>query len=72
MNIVSVKVGEVLMEFTSFSQWVNKAGSWFKSANRSPSEYVCIDYGGRVCTCGAHFMRADREKTFPIRVYLIE
>jgi hypothetical protein len=72
MVSITVQVGEVLIEFTSFQQWVNKAKSWFRNLGMSSCQYICLDNVGRVCTCGKQFMQADREGTFPIRVYAIE
>ena len=72
MISVTVQVGKVLIEFTSFQQWVNKAKSWFQQLGYLSTQYICLDNVGRVCTCGKQFMQADREGTFPIRVYAIE
>ena len=72
MISVTVQVGEVLMEFKSFNQWVNKARSWFRDLGYNNTQYICLDNVGRICTCGKQFMQADREGTFPVRVYAIE
>lgn len=51
-------------QFTSFTNWVNKATSWIGGENA-----LCVDANDRICRCGADFMRADREGSFPVRFY---
>lgn len=53
--------------FNTFSSWVNHASSWLRG-HRS-SQIVCMDTQNRICEIGADFMRADKEGTFPIKVY---
>jgi hypothetical protein len=72
MNTLYINVGEELLEFSSFQQWVNKAQSWFRNLNMERHQYICVDKSGRICVCGAQFMRAGKEHTFPVTVYAIE
>lgn len=72
MHTLHLNVGDALLEFSSFQQWVNKAQSWFKQVKKVTHDYICVDKSGRICTCGKHFMRADKEHAFPITVYAIE
>ena len=69
MNQVTIVLGEKLFEFSSLMKWEQKAPGWFRSTGVPPSETVCIDAAGRICTCGRDFMRADKEGTYPIAVY---
>ena len=64
----TVTLGNELFSFSSFTEWVNKAQSWFSGHRK----YVCLDEIGRVCQTGYEFMRADKENCFPIRVYSVE
>jgi len=48
-------------QFTSFTEWVNKARSWIGGTGA-----VCTDTKWRVLRCGADFMRARDEGTFPV------
>ena len=66
---VRVRLGDELFRFSSHSQWVNKAQSWFRGVRRG---YVCIDRKGRICQAGKEFMRARDEDSFPIIVYSID
>lgn len=68
-NTITINVGEQLFEFSSFPDWVCKAPSRFRVAGVRGEDTLCIDAAGRVCRIGAQFMRADREKQFPIKVY---
>jgi hypothetical protein len=62
-----------MLEFSSFQQWVDHAASWFVRAKKEfcTNKYICLDNKGRVCMSGGEFMRADREGTFPVKVYSI-
>jgi hypothetical protein len=70
-NTIEVTVGEFLFEFRSYLQWVNKASSWFVNlgSHSRRQNVICIDAKGRICRTGRDFMRADREKAFPVKAY---
>jgi hypothetical protein len=75
MNELTIKVGHELFSFFSEDDWRDHAKSRFRvHFPRGCSEYfsVCVDSAGRICTRGAHFMRATKDGTYPIRVYEIE
>lgn len=57
---------EYLFEFTYFSQWVNKASSWFKPYK---NECFCLDKNGNYCHIGEDFQIADDNDLFPIKAY---
>lgn len=70
---VRVRLGNELFRFTSYSQWVNKASSWFRGVRlRDGYGYVCVDSKGRICQIGKHFMRARDDNSFPVVVYSVE
>ncbi len=70
---VRVQLGNEIFRFTSFSQWVNKASSWFRGARlRDGYGYVCVDAKGRICQIRKHFMRARDEDSFPVVVYAVD
>lgn len=54
-------------EFWSFETWVCKAVSWIGGTNP-----LCVDAWGRRCRCGADFMRARDELSFPVRFWFGE
>lgn len=62
--------GELLFEFASMSQWVNKASSWFKPYKFDKT--IAIDTNGDVCHIGEDFMNADEKGLFPIKVYRLK
>lgn len=70
MQDVIIK-GELLFEFASFSQWVNKATSWF-----APYKYgyscICLDTAGNVCHIGEDFKHARDNDLFPVKVYALQ
>ncbi len=67
---VRLQVGPELFRFDSYTQWVNKAQSWFRRVRAGT--FVCIDQCGRICATGKQFQRADKEGQFPIVVYAID
>ena len=66
-------MGEHNQQFDSFMEWVNKARPWltrrqrFDSSGQPYNRAVCFDINGRLCACGADFMRARDEDAFPVR-----
>lgn len=71
MNKKYVTLGEVLIVFSSFDNWVDKAQSRF-SILQGYKKYLCLDKAGRVCMTGEEFMRARDDNSFPVTVYSIE
>ncbi len=79
-RMVSIEVGDQLFAFHSKMDWVNKAQSKFRDAQAAgllrqsfeqTQDWLCIDAKGRVCTKGAEFDRAEKEGTYPVRVFTI-
>jgi len=57
--------GEADGEFSSFTQWVNKASSWIGYTGAK-----CYDAHNRPCRNGGDMQRARDENAFPVRWYL--
>ena len=72
MTSLTIQVGAKLFSFPTFSSWVNRANVIWKQHRVPPSQTICIDQKGRICTIGKQFMAADRENAFPVDVYAIE
>jgi hypothetical protein len=70
MEDLTIK-GELLFEFKSMSQWVNKASSWFKPYKYGFA-YICLDKNGNVCHQGEDFMNAEAKDLFPVKVYALQ
>ncbi len=51
-------------QFTSMTNWINKATSWIGGENA-----LCVDAKDRICRNGGDFQRAENEGAFPIRFY---
>ena len=71
MNI-QIEVGQELFQFDSFSQWCDKARSWFKQRGANIHNTICVDTKGRICATGKEFGKARNEDAFPVRVFAIE
>jgi hypothetical protein len=61
---------EPLLEFETYTTWVNKARSWLGGVSgggvryKKPADVVCVDAKGRICSRGEGFMRARDEDAF--------
>lgn len=66
---------DVLCQFDSYEQWVNKARSWLGGISgggvkyKQPERAVCVDQRGRVCHIGGDFMRAKEQGAFPVTAF---
>ena len=69
MPKILIEVGEELFQFSSFDNWCDTAKSKFRKANVRGQDVICLDSRGRICVKGLEFMRAARQKTFPLRVF---
>lgn len=72
----TIILGDELIEFTSEQHWINSAQRTFEKLGidrnqNGVANYICLDAIGRVCQKGKEFMRATREETYPIKVYLL-
>lgn len=69
---IAVQALETMFAFESKQQWINKAQGWYGSIPRYRREdFLTVDAVGRICTCGAHFSRAEADNTYPITVYRV-
>ena len=71
MSTIQIEVGDKILEFASYSQWVSKAQSWFAQHRIASSNSICIDAKGRICRIGADFKRAMDDDAYPVSVYRI-
>lgn len=68
---MDIKLGRELFMFDSFSNWYDTAVDKFAAANVSSKKVVCLDRFGRVCLWDTHFMIADKDGAYPVRVYML-
>jgi hypothetical protein len=64
VTIFANPIGQPDGSFSTFTEWVNKATSWIGGRNA-----LCVDVIGRKCSCGADFMKARDQNTFPVSFY---
>lgn len=69
VNQLSISVGEMLFEFSSFQDWVNKAQGRFAMAGVRGEDTLCVDQKGRLLKKGKEFMRARDDCSFPVKIY---
>jgi hypothetical protein len=83
MSKQTIMLGKKLFEFSSKADWISKAqgiwklhgarkaqGIWKLHGARSDNT-ICVDQLGRICTYGLHFAEAERDKAYPIEVYMV-
>lgn len=62
--------GEFLFELQSKQQWINRVPQILPDKIRGKGEqWVWVDKNGDVFECGADFSAADKNATFPCKVY---
>ena len=71
-NEITIKVKRELFCFNSKKQWINNAKSWFEDCGVRQGFYIAIDAKGRVMHMGLCFMEAEKQNTYPIKVYELE
>jgi len=71
MQEITVRVGDLLFDFSSFGDWCDSARRKFLMSGARAAETICVDSAGRVCQKGEEFQRARDENTFPVRVYYV-
>jgi hypothetical protein len=59
---------ELIYEFHSFSDWVNKASTHIGGFPRSET-IICVDKNGNSCSIGKDFMHARDNDLFPVKAY---
>jgi len=76
---VTMMLGPELFRFDTFSEWVNKAPSWYATSGLRGCSHcgnvrhaVAVDAAGRICRNGGQFMRARDDDSFPVVVYLFD
>lgn len=66
-------LNQLVFEFTSFQEWVNKASSWYaQHRDHRHTQFLAIDSEGFVCLVGQNFMDAEKHNRFPIKVYKLK
>lgn len=66
MNI-TIKA-ELICEFDTFQQWVNKASSRLGGFS-GEEKIICVDKNGEACSSGRQFMYARDNGLFPVKAY---
>lgn len=66
-----IRTGPKVFEFTSHTDWVNRATRLFRGHGLRSDDVVCVDQRGRICGWGAHFTKAQEDAAYPIEVFLL-
>jgi hypothetical protein len=64
--------GELLFELESKQDWVNRVPRILPNKTRRAEQWIWVDKNGNVFECGADFMAAEKSKTYPCKVYLLQ
>ena len=71
MEKITVK-GELLFELESKQQWINRVPQILPEKTRGGEQWIWVDKNGNVFECGLDFTIADKEATYPCKVYRLE
>jgi len=69
---VTVTLGEAVFAFRDKQEWINRGPRPWKAYHVDGGRGLAIDAKGRICQCGAHFMRAEEDGSYPITVYRVQ
>ena len=66
-------IGEFLFELQSKQQWINRVPQILPDKIRGKGEqWVWVDKNGNVFECGADFSDAEKNETYPCKVYRLQ
>ena len=60
---------EFLFELSSKQDWVNRVPRILPKKTRGAEQWIWIDINGNVFECGADFSAAEKQETYPCKVY---
>lgn len=68
MEMIQVKA-EFLFELSSKQDWVNRVPRILPKKIRAGETWIWINTKGEVFECGSDFMAAEKNETYPCKVY---
>jgi hypothetical protein len=71
MESITVK-GELLFELESKQQWVNRVPHILPKKTRGGEQWIWVDKNGNNFECGKDFEVAEKEGTYPCKVYRLQ
>lgn len=60
---------ELLFELANKQQWINRVPQILPEKTRGAETWVWVDINGNVFECGADFTAAEKQETYPCKVY---
>lgn len=70
MSKKTIMLGKKLFEFSSKGHWILEGQRIWKLHEARSDNSICVDQLGRICTQGLHFIEAERDKAYPIEVFM--
>lgn len=64
--------GELLFELESKQAWINRVPRILPPKTRRGEQWIWVDKNGNIFECGADFMAADKDQTYPCKVYRLQ
>lgn len=64
--------GEFLFELSSKQDWVNRVPNILPSKTRAAEQWLWVDKNGNVFECGADFIAAEKQDSYPCKVYRLQ
>lgn len=64
--------GELILELKSKQDWINKVPNQLPKKSRGAEQYLWVDKNGNVFECGADFSAAEKQSSYPCKVYKLQ
>ena len=64
--------GELILELYSKNDWVNRVPNYLPENIRGGEQRIWIDKNGNVFECGSDFIAAEKQDSYPCKVYRVQ
>lgn len=64
--------GELLFTLQNKQDWVNKCPGIIPPKKYYGEEFIFVDTNGNILKMGMDFMAAEKQKTYPVKVYRLK
>lgn len=71
-NKLEIKVGVLMFQFESYQHWADSAAGLYSNCGLLLEDTIAVDSRGRVVRFGSDFLRAQRLKSYPVKVYAVD
>lgn len=70
-NKLEITVGVLMFQFESYDHWADSGRGLYDGCGLLLEDTIAVDKAGRVVRFGSDFLRAQRVKSYPVKVYAV-